>query len=250
MTRITGVLSICLLATICFGQAGFRYHNSEEHFSFELPVDWEVTSLEELPSKYRQAINDLFPKAGAFAVCSKIGSEYLKPPYILVQGASTGEVSEAVLEKKWRLMKGIDIKEKTIESIQNAEGYLPKSWKGAELVEKNLDYYADRHISLETLKFRHTDVGKITVATIRALGNHRMVVLRFYLDGDDAENFSDTIEEIADSFSYDEGYMFGETKGVTFDITRAFTRNYLFYSILCVGGISILYMILGKWVRG
>lgn len=253
MTRIIGILSTCLLATICFGKEGFRYHNSEKHFSFELPEEWEVIPLEELPSEHKQAINDFFPKGGALAVCRKIGNKYLEPPYILIQGGSTGKVSEAVFDEMWRSTEGRDSflrkKEKMIKNIQNADGYLPKSWKGAKLVEKELDYDTSRHISVETLKFYNIEVGKIVVATVRALGSHRMIVLRFYLDGKDAENLTDIVEKIIDSFYYDKGYMFGETKGKISVFTRAFTRKFILYSILSVGGISILYMILGRWVK-
>ncbi|MHC4571058.1 MAG: hypothetical protein ACYS0C_03130 [Planctomycetota bacterium] len=253
MGRVTIIISVCFLATLCLGQEGSRYHNSKEHFSFELPEEWEAIPLEELPTEHKQAIDNFFPKGGALGVCRKIGNKYLEPPYILVQGGSIGKVSETVFDEMWRSTEGRDDflrkKEKTIRRIQNAEGYLPKSWKGAKLVEKGLDYDAGRHISFETLKFYHTNVGRIVVATVRALGSHRIIVLRFYLDGNDAENFTDIVEKIMESFSYDKGYMFGETKGENSGFIRAFTRKAIWYSILFVGGISILYMILERWVK-
>ena len=252
MVRIIGILSACFLTTVCFGQERVRYHNSENHFSFELPEGWEYTPLEELPSDYRQAIDNFFPKGGVWVVCQRIDNEYLEPPYILVQGGSTGEISEAVLHEMWRSKEGRDSflrkKRDMIRSIQDAQGYLPKLWKGAELIEKEFDYDTDRRISFETLEFYHDSVGRIIVVTVRALGSHRITALRFYLDGGDVENFLDLVEEVSTSFSYDKGYVFGEAKGVTTSMVHKLLGNTWQSWLLWSVGIIIVFWLIHRWV--
>ena len=254
MLRVIWILSTCLLTTVCFGQEQLRYYNSKEHFSFELPRRWDYIPVEDLPVDIRESIDNFFPKGGALAICQKVGNKYLEPPYILVQGGSTREVSETLFDKMWRSKEGRDSflrkKEETIRCIQNAEGYLPKSWKGAKLVEKEIEYDTNRHISFETLEFYHDSVGKIIVATVRALGSHRLAVLRFYLEGDDAENFWDLVEEVSESLKYDEGYGFGETKGVAPGLTQKLLGNTWQSWLLWAVGVIVVSWLIRRWVAG
>ena len=212
--RTCQVLVVCLLSTICTADEQLVYENSENHFSFVVPEGWECVETKDLPEEAKDAIRAAFPKGGAIATCRILGNEYFEPPFAIIQGYSTGEVSETIWHKLWRSPKGrrtfLEKSDKRIQRVINAEAFIPKSWKGAELVSDELEYDEREHVAIETMEFTHREVGEIVVVKAMFLGNHLFVVFRFYFDGDDTYEAMDIAQQFTDSFQYEEGYGFGE----------------------------------------
>ncbi|UCH89279.1 MAG: hypothetical protein JSV49_01130 [Thermoplasmata archaeon] len=240
------------MSTVCFAQEKQRHHNPEHHFSFELPEGWEAIPENDLPNRDRELLKDTFEKE-TVALCQKIGAEYFTTPYILVQFFGNGEINEFELDKLLvsNVGKSIMLKsrEEMIQRLQKAEGCLPNPWKGAERINVEVDYDKDRHISFETAKLYHNNVGHIISTSVKLLGSHRMVALQCYADGEDAEGFLDLVDEVVDSFAYDEGYGFGEGEGVAPGLTKKLLGRGIWSWIWPILAISVFFWLLGRWAK-
>jgi len=252
MPRIIFIVGVCLLTTVCFAQEQERYNNQERHFSFVLPQDWEVIPENQLPSEDRELIENTFRKSKPVAVCQEVGTKYFTTPYILVLFRSTEEVPETEIEKVFRDQKDILMKnlKKRIELLKKTEGGFPKSWQGAKQRGVKVDYDRDRHISFEIAKLHQKDVGSIAVVTVKLLGSHRMVTLHCFADGTASENFLNVVNDVVDSFRYEEGYGFGEAKRIAPGLTQKLLGRGIWSWIWPILGISLLFWVLGRWARG
>ncbi|MHC4456726.1 MAG: hypothetical protein ACYS0I_06465 [Planctomycetota bacterium] len=253
MKQCLVVIGICFFAATCFGGEQSRYYNSDWHFSFVLPEGWEYIHAEDLPSDYRKTIEKSFSfKSANVAVCQKVGAEYFKTPYILVQIKSSEEMSEVVVENLFLKNKKFTLKnlEMMIELLQKAESGMLESWKGAERIGAEVEYDKERHISFETATLYHKRVGDIIAITVKILGSHRMATLRCYADGEDAENFLNLVSRVVDSFKYDMGYVFGEAKGIAPGFAQKLLRNTWQSLLLWVVGFIIVSWLIHRWVTG
>jgi hypothetical protein len=245
------LLIFSLLTNVSFSQE--QYHNAANNFSLMLPEGWEVLSADELDIEQRDLIEQTFRRSSPLAVCREVGADLFETPYILIQYGSTEEFSESVIEQLWLTETGRDkvknSQKKLMSRIKNAEGCLPSSWKGAEEIGTQIDYDKNRHLSFEMIEMYSDGLGELMAITVRFLGNHRVTVLYCFADGENAEDFLELVSDIADSFSYDKGYGFGEGGGTTSVFIRAFIRRSVLYMAITVGGISLLIWILRRWAE-
>jgi hypothetical protein len=249
MGRLTIIVGVCLLATVCLGQEESTYHNPDYHFSFVLPEGWETIENDDLPVQEKSLIESTFEKSMPVALCQKIDGKYLSPPYILVLFRSTEEVPESEVEKLFS--QGDEIMmlnlKKRILLLQEAEGAYPNSWKGAKEQRAEVNYDRDRHILFETARLQHQRIGEAIAVTVKALGSHRMVTLHCFGDERSSRDFLDLVNSLVDSFSFDEGYGFGESGGLA-GTTRKLSKK-VWYWIGPGGVILILVLLLGRWAR-
>lgn len=253
MKRCLVIIGICFFAATCFGKERSKYHNSDWHFSFVLPQGWEYIHEEDLPNNYRRIIEKSFSfKSTTVAVCQKIGADYFKTPYMLVQIKSSEEMSEVEVENFFLKGRKILLKnlEMIIDFLQKAESGMLKSWKGAERIGEEVEYDKDRHISFETAKLYHKSVGDIVAVTVKILGSHRMATLRCYADGENAENFLNLVDEVVDSFTFDKGYGFGEARGIAPSLVQKLLGNTWRSWLLWAVGIIIVSWLIHRWVSG
>lgn len=250
MKRCLVVIGICFFAATCFGEGQSRYHNSDWHFSFLLPEGWEQIPVDELSSSQQKMLKKDF-RSRTVAVCQKIGAEYFMTPYILVQVKSSEEVPEAVIEKlaleeREKTLKVLEI---NIDRLQKGKHFsMLKFWKGAKRIGAKVDYDRDKHTSFEMAMLHHESLGDILAVTVRLLGSHRMVSLQCYADGKDSENFLDLVNQVVDSFKYDDGYGFGESKGVAPGLVRKLLGNTWQSWLLWAVGVIIVSWLIHRWV--
>lgn len=252
MSRVTAIVITCLLATPGFAQRESRYHSSEWHFSFLLPEGWEYITEDALPSEYRKTLRNQ-AKSKALAVCQRIGAEYFTTPYILVLVRSLEEMSEVEVEKFFGDDREflLDNLERMIDLIQKGKSLrMLESWKGAERIGAEVDYHPDKHASFETVELYHQSLGRIIAVTVKLLGSHRMVTLKCYADGPDADNFLDLVKAVEDSFAYDKGYGFKETKGVAPGLIQGLLRKGITSWIVGLSVIALLCWLLRRWAMG
>lgn len=250
MGRLNVIVGVYLLATVCLGQEVSTYHNPDYHFSFELPEGWEVIDHDELPADERNLIESTFEKSMPVALCQEVGGEYLIPPYVVVLFKDSKELPESEVEKIFSQreeMVMINLKRR-IQLLQEAEGAYPNSWKGAKEQRAEVNYDRDRHILFETARLQHQRIGEAIAVTVKVLGSHRMVTLHCFGDERSSGDFLDLVNAFVDSFSFDEGYGFGESGGPV-GVTRRISRK-LWYWIGPAGVILILVFLLGRWARG
>ena len=153
-------------------------------------------------------------------------------------------------QSEQRREKVRESQEEFINELRKPEGLLPKSWEGAEKVAAHVDYDINHHASFSILELYNENVGEIFQATVKFLGSHRVVFFRFYVDSLSKEDFLDLRDQFIDSFRYDKGYGFGESKGMVSAFEKAFARKVILPFILAFVGISIFVMILQHWARG
>lgn len=252
MGKINVIISVCLLATVCFGQEETTYNNPNCHFSFDIPEGWEVIDVNDLPDENRESLRYTFSKP-TVALCQKLGAEYFTTPCIYIQFRASKDIKEDKLHTlfsldigKGALRKGC---EDMIQALQKAEGCLPKSWKGAKRIDVKVDYDKDRYISYETAKLYHDKVGHIISVAVKPLGSHRMVTFHCFADGEDTKNFRGLVNQIINSFSYEKGYGFGEDGGPASGFKRILSRKVLYWTVPTVV-IFVLLFVLERWARG
>ena len=254
MTRIIIILSICFSAIVCFSQEQLRYYNSEHHFSFVLPEDWEYVPEDSLSANEKKAIERIWKHNKTVVLCQKIGADYFATPYIMVRFASTEEHSEAVFEMLWESEEGkakmLEGQERMIKRLQKAEGCLPNSWKDAKRIQANIGYDVDKHALFQTMELHHKNIGRIIAVTVRLLGSHRITLLRCFADGKDADAFVELVYDIVDSFRYDEGCGFGEAKGIAPSLVQKLLGNTWQSWLLWAVGIIIVSWLIHRWVSG
>ncbi len=253
MKRAIVFASVCLLATVCFAQRQESYHNHERHFSFVLPKGWEYVPEDSLSANEKKAIERIWKHNKTVVLCQKIGADYFATPYIMVRFASTEEHSEAVFEMLWESEEGkakmLEGQERMIKRLQKAEGCLPKSWKDAKRIQANIGYDVDKHALFQTMELHHKNIGRIIAVTVRLLGSHRITLLRCFADGKNADAFVELVYDIVDSFRYEEGYGFGESKGIAPGLTKKLLGRGIWSWIWPILGISLLFWLLGRWAK-
>jgi len=253
MKRTTLFISILLLATACLAQEQTKYESSEHHFSFMLPEGWEAIPADSLSKEERNNIEQIFNSSTPVTLCQESGADYFSTPYILVQFVSTEEYSESVLEKVWDSEIGRkqlrESQGKLIVRLQKAEGCLPKSWIDAKATNTKIIHDKNRHLSFETIELYHKTIGKVVEATVRILSSHRLIILYCFSDAENSEKFLNLVNNVVDSFRYDEGYEFGGGKGVASAMTRKLFGGSIWSWIWPIIAISIVFWLINRWVK-
>jgi hypothetical protein len=128
----------------------------------------------------------------------------------------------------------------------------PGTWNRAKLANADSYYDADRHVYFETIELHkpnRADAGSFIEFRAIFLGSHRQTSFRFVWQGDDPDGFREYAHSIVDSFSYDDGYGFGEgSVNITETFVKpAFSNDKSFYVICVVVFIGGGFLI-KKWV--
>jgi len=242
MARVIVIIGVCFLATVCSAQQ--EYSNSKWHFSLTVPEDWEVITEDMLLSEHTEELEIRFEDVEILALCQEAGDEDEKNS-MLVQARNIGDAKEGlVLEALY---------EDRLRSDQNwkvGKFYL-KGFR-ADLIEqgqiakkskyKSYIYYdSDRHIFFEKIVLPRKRGGAIGISTVRLLGSNRITILSFNLYGEAPEDLLGLLEEVVDSFTYDEHYGFGEATGI--DVVKI-----LWYWLFPGFGTVIVMFLLYKWI--
>ena len=242
MARVIVILSICFLATVCFAQE--QYNNSQWHFSFVVPEGWEVITEDALLSEHTEDIEIRFGDAEILALCREVGDEDEKNSMLVqarnIEDAKEGLVLEALLEKRLRSNEYRKVSYSYLKDFKRNLMEQGQFAKGSE--SKGQIYYdSGRHIFFETTVLPRKSGRAIGISTVRLLGSNRVTILSFNLYGEDLEELSGLIGEVADSFTYDEHYGFGEATGI--DVVKI-----LWHWLFPGFGTVIVIFFLYKWV--
>lgn len=209
MTRIVVIVSFCFLATVCFGQEQKTYRDKVRNFSFVMPDGWTAVGGRLLAKEDKEPFEQTF-KGEIVGLCHKEGTEQFVSPYIMVQAVGTGKTEETEVEEKLQSAYGKKLLRKRAKKIKDI---LPRVGEGARVTESEYKYDEALHASFSRIELDHQSVGEIVLVSVELLGSYRMITLHFYADGDDCLDISELVDEVVASFSYTEGYGFGEGKG-------------------------------------
>jgi len=215
MARVIVIVGVCFLTTVCFAQQ--EYSNSKWHFSLAVPGNWKVIADDMLLSEHTEELKLRFEDVEILALCQEVGGEDEKNS-ILIQAQSIGEakeglVLEALHEERLRSDYNWEVGKSYLEGFRGSlveQGQVAKKarYKG------QIYYDSDRHIFFETMVLPRRRWGAIGISTVRLLGSNRVTILSFNLYGEDSEELLGLLEEVVDSFTYDEHYGFGEATGI------------------------------------
>lgn len=215
MARVIVIVGVCFLATVCFAQQ--EYNNSKWHFSSMVPEGWEVITDDMMLSKSTEELEIRFEDVEILALCQEAGDEDEKNS-MLIQARSIGEAKEGLVlealyedrlrsDQNWKVGK-LYLKDFRGDLIEQGEVARKAKYKS------QIYYDSDRHIFFETIVLPRKRRGAIGISTVRLLGSNRVTILSFNLYGGDTEQLFGLLEEVVDSFTYDEHYGFGEATGI------------------------------------
>lgn len=254
--RFTAIIAMSLLGVLPSVHAQDQYHNDKLKFSFLLPEGWERTPDDKLSEYYLFIFDAVRDKMMAMELFSVVSEDSLRTPYIYLEGSIDTSKSEKELEEHYLSYKGREHEyienyqkawQRDIDRLRAGRGGVPRVWKGARLVGSDFYYDQDKHATFETIELCHERVGKILYEDIRLLGSRRYVSLSCYWDGEDPDEFLDLLDGIVDSFSYDEGYGFGEIVGVVSAYKEKASRKKVW--LLLTVGIPIAFFLLYRWAE-
>ncbi|MHC4570746.1 MAG: hypothetical protein ACYS0C_01540 [Planctomycetota bacterium] len=242
MARVIVIIGVCFLATVCFAQQ--EYSNSKWHFSLTLPGSWKVITDDMLLSEYTEELEIRFEDIEILALCQEVGGEDEKNS-ILIQAQSIGEareglVLEALYEERLRSDYNWELGKSYLEGFRGSlveKGQVAKKAK----YKSQIYYDSDRHIFFEKIMLPRRRWGAIGMSMVRLLGNNRITILSFNLYGEDSEELFGLLEEVVDSFTYDEHYGFGEATGT--DVGKI-----LWHWLFPGFGTIIVAFLVYKWV--
>lgn len=255
--RFMMIIAMSLFGVLSSTHAQYQYHGDKLKFSFILPEGWERTPDDKLSEYYRFLLNDIRPEPMEMEVFSVSFADSLKTPYIYLESSIDTSESEKKLEENYLSYKGRE--HEYIDNYQKAwqrnidrlrtgrRGGAPKSWKGARLIGTDFYYDQEKHAVFKTIELYHERVGKILYVRVRLLGSRRCTSLICYWDGEEPDDFLDLLDGIIDSFSYNEGYGFGETAGVITAYKKKASRKKFW--LLVTVGIPIVIFLLYRWAE-
>jgi hypothetical protein len=242
MARLIVIVGVCFLATVCSAQQD--YSNSKWHFSLTVPEGWEIITDDMLLSESKEKFEIRFKDEEILALCREVDAENEKNS-MLIQARSIGEAKEGLvleafhedgLRSDWNWQVGRsyleDFRGDLIEQGQVARKSKYKSY---------VYYDLDRHIFFEKIVLPRKRGGAIGISTVRLLGSNRITILSFNLYGETPEDLLGLLEEVVDSFTYDEHYGFGEATGL--DVMKI-----LWHWMFPGFGTVIAMFLLYKWI--
>lgn len=248
MNKVFAIFAFVLFtATVGYCQETFRVEDA--NCSFEIPDSWELV-VEIGNLKDRKIIQHFFIDNNIDSrFKSSYGDEY--------NAYFSNEVSPKRVEKrteaKW---VSVSTEPKKQEFLNKSFEFLLKkmkkhqgNWDRAKLASADCYYDADRHVYYESIvlyKPNKPEAGSLIEFHAIFLGSSRETVLKFLWETDDPDGFLDYAYSIADSFSYDDGYGFGEgSDGVTLDLETV-SRSPHFWLLPTIG-LFVVIFIIRKW---
>lgn len=245
MKRILVYISVFFLMTnAALGQE--RYRVEKANCSFEIPESWELIS-EEGDLKEGTIIQHFFIDSNiATRATSSYGHEYNIKITNEVSPNRIEKKSEARLISRTTEPKKQELLDKSVEFLLKKWRELPGNWDGAKLVDADCYYDVDKHAYYGTTELHKVDVGTMIEFYTQFLGGSRETSFTILWEGDDPDGFLDYAYSIVDSFSYDEGFGFGEgSDGITLNLETA-SRSPHFWLLPTIGIILVIF-ILRKW---
>lgn len=245
MNKIFAILGfIVLVATIGYCQEIFRVEGA--NCSFEIPESWELIS-EEGDLKEGRIIQHFFIDSNiATRATSSYGYEYNIKITNEVSPNRIEKKSEARLISRTTEPKKKEVLDKSVEFLLKKWKELPGNWSGAKLVNADSYYDVEKHAYYGTTELHKVDVGTMIDFYAQFLGGSREMSFTILWEGDDPDGFLDYAYSIVDSFSYDDGYGFGEgSDGITLNLETA-SRSPHFWLLPTIGIILVIF-ILRKW---
>lgn len=242
MIKTIAIITVCFLSIACFSQE--QYDNSDWHFTFTVPEDWEIATDEMLLEENKEKYANRFDGTESLALFRKAGDEETS---MLVQAQVLGDVKEGlVLENNhedW--LRSNSYRQSCMSYLNGLAGVLAEQGYAVKETrakfKRTIYYDSNSHIFFETVEIPHKDKGVFALSTVRVLGNNRITILSFFSDAMTLEGFLDTVEEVAYSFDYDDGYGFGESTGTDF-------IKILWHYIFPGFGTLIVCFFIYKWV--
>jgi len=202
MLRFKLVYVVWLFAIVSVALGQERYHSEEGHFSFVAPVNWEKVYQEVFDTTVELFYIDKSVNTRNVSIVT--GSPY--NVYIMTTSTKTSEADRETYilsqENEEKRQKAL---QKRINRLLKGESG-PRSWRGAKFIGTDVYYDQEKHALFETIEMYKERVGETLLVSVDILGNSRYTIFKLYWDGQDSDTFLDSVYEIVDSFSYDEGY--------------------------------------------
>lgn len=256
MKPIIAVFFISFLASHCLAQQQI-YISEEQHFSFIPPEGWELISKDEIPSRYEMMAKRLIIRQTRIeaVLYPENNSQDAIFPCIIIEAkifehTHSKEAEKDAKEEVERANQSDDVG-KGIKSLffflKGDSVLVPRSWKGAKKIDSEVYYDAKRHILFDMVTLSNKEDREIVVAIVKLLGDRRMITLTCFWDGEDSQDFIDLLNEFVDSFSYDEGYGFGENSIVSKLVQKSVGNTWESWVIWIIGGMVVSWLI-RRWV--
>lgn len=228
MKRVLIIAGLCLATAICYGQQ--EYENSKWHFSFTVPDDWEPVDYNDLTGKHIDIVKGYITPTSLFnmvtgiakppdalAIYQQIDAEQDHTAWLIVHARTVGDSTDAIppeskhedwLTSDWRRRSGIDALLRMQHELMKREKS-KKKWTSGD----KRSFYMDRkiHTLAEQLKISDPSGETFIFTKVTKLGSNRAVTLTFHAFNQDVDEFMDLMDELLDSFTYQEHYGFGET---------------------------------------
>jgi hypothetical protein len=246
MNKIFTILVLIVsLTSVGYCQEIFRVEDA--NCSFEIPESWELVA-EDGDLKNGTIIEHFFIDENITTRNTSFRSGHKYNIYL------STEVNPKIIDKKAEARrisistepKKQEVLDKSFEFLLKQMKRQPGNWDKAKLANADCYYNVDTHAFFKTLVLNKADVGYFIKFHAIFLGNSRETVFKFLWEGNNPDAFLDYAHSIVDSFSYDDGYGFGEgSDGITLDLETV-SKNQYFWLLPSIGFIVVIFLI-RKW---
>ena len=196
-----------------FIEGASAYSDSIDHYSFDLPSEWEEIPKSEIDKYMDEVVRQTDGKRIEFASgFHLVGSEYFKYPYILVQEHKANTPSFSQLEKIFNN----NFQEKFDRKTPEYSELLKNATAGKPFVDKERNIIF-MNIQLDT-------VGAVQVNGLMAmfLGKKGITQMNFYSLQNDQSKWLPVFNSIIDSFKYDDGFAYNPEEAKKSDSSSVF----------------------------
>lgn len=238
--KTNGFLLILILSlvTTVFGKS---YDNDEYGIHFTLPDHWEVIDFESLPLEKQQGLNRLYRPFKTLAICKLKDQSNLLLSQVIIQYRGFEKVTFSEAKK---YIQSQDAEKRMITSAEiNVSDVIGRDIKKYRLVETKCDFVKSANGLYGIVRYEGNDTLKVIGAEVKFLCIDGWVNLCCFSRGSEADRFVDTVNEIADSFQYDDNVL--EGREISDEVSESsasdnYVRKQTFKAIWKWGGIILI----------
>lgn len=193
------IFSITIFTILSINQTS-AYSDSIDHYSFDLPSEWEEIPKsaidERLNEVNRQTNGEHIEFITGFHLT---GSDYFEYPYILVQKHTLDTPSFSQIEKTFNTG---NFQTKADQKISEYSELLKNATASEPLIDK------EHRIIFISLKMDIVNVGKINGLMAMFLGKNSITQLNFYSTENDYSKWLPVFNSTVDSFKYEDSFIY------------------------------------------